>query len=160
MNGKPTNDDSNPPSAVRKIWVFGGIAILIAILYSGGVIFSRWHDNKTLKREATAKTAITQRAEAQRAVDALGGSQFDILSFYAMPGAIHRGETTQLCYGVSNAKKVSIAPAAGPVWASYSRCVPVSPTDDTTYTLTAEDSKGNTKIARVFVVVRVKSLRR
>jgi hypothetical protein len=150
--------EPNSSAVVRKVWLGGGIAILLAALYSGGVIFSRWHDTRTLKLEATAKTAMAQRTQAQRSVDALGGAQFGILSFYAMPGAIHRGETAQLCYGVSNAQKVSIVPDAGHVWPSYSRCVPVSPTEDTTYTLTAKDSKGTTKIARVFVVVRVKSL--
>jgi len=157
MNVKSSNGESKSVSAVSKVWLYGGIAILLAALYSGGVIFSRWRDNQSLKREAAAKNTAAEQTEARRSVEALGGSQFGILTFYAMPGAIHRGETTQLCYGVSNAKKVNLAPDAGPVWPSYSRCITAAPKEDTTYTLTAEDSHGNIKTARVFIVVRVPS---
>ena len=71
------------------------------------------------------------------------------------PPLIRRGETAQLCYGVSNAKTVRIEPrpACG-VWPSLARCVEVAPTKDTAYSLTAEDGKGNTKTATVEVKVK------
>jgi len=84
----------------------------------------------------------------------LGGNQFAILNFYASPGEIRRGETAQLCYGVSNAKTVRIEPQTSAVWPSYSRCVDVAPKKDTTYTLTAEDAAGHIKTATVTVKVR------
>ena len=43
----------------------------------------------------------------------------------------------------SNAKKVTLDPPAGPVWPSYARCLDVSPTKTTTYTLTASDDAGH-----------------
>jgi hypothetical protein len=146
--------DSKSLSAVRKVWLVGGVAILLAALYSGGIIFSRWRDNQALKQEATAKKAEAERIEARHSVEALGGSEFGILSFYALPGSIRRGGTAQLCYGVSNATKARIEPDAGLAWPSYSRCLTVGPKKDTTYTLTAEDSQGNTKTATVLVTVR------
>jgi hypothetical protein len=146
--------DSTPVSPLLRVWLIGGAAILLAALYSGGIIFSRWRDNRALEQEVTAKKTEAERTEARRSVEALGGGQFGILSFYAMPGGIRRGGTAQLCYGVSNAKTVRIEPEAGSAWPSYSRCLTVTPEKDTTYTLTAEDSQGNTKTATVFVTVR------
>jgi len=87
-------------------------------------------------------------------VETLGGNKFDILNFYASPGKIRRGESAQLCYGVSNAKTVRLDPPAGDVWPSYSRCFDVTPSKDTTYTLTADDGQGNTKTASLTIEVR------
>jgi hypothetical protein len=75
----------------------------------------------------------------------MGGKTLDIQTFSAVPGAIHRGDTVQLCYGVANAKNVKLEPQPNPVWPSYSRCVDVKPTKTTTYTLTIDDGAGNTK---------------
>lgn len=139
---------------LRRMWAFGGLAILMAAIYWGVVVFSRWRENKGFEEAAALKKATLERTEARQSVEALGGTEFQILSFYATPGAIHRGETAHLCYGVSNAVKVRIEPGHEEAWPSYGRCVDIAPTRDTTYTLTAEDAKGNTKLARVFVVVR------
>jgi hypothetical protein len=85
----------------------------------------------------------------------LGGNRFDILNFYASPPAIQRGDSVQLCYGVSNAKEVRLEPnpEAG-VWPSFSRCITVSPKKSTTYTLTAVDAAGNSKAATLEVKVQ------
>ena len=100
------------------------------------------------------KAKEKERAEAAQTYESLGGSRFGILSFYASPGLIHRGDSAQLCYGVSNAKTVRLEPQTNPVWPSQARCVDVSPKKDTTYTLTAEDGQGNTKTMTVTVTVR------
>lgn len=90
----------------------------------------------------------------QRSVEMLGGNRFEILQFYAVPGVIRRGQTAQLCYGVSNAKTVRLEPPSGAVWPSFSRCVSVAPSKDTTFTLTAVDAAGHSKTASVVVHVR------
>jgi hypothetical protein len=73
----------------------------------------------------------------------MGGRELGIQSFYGSPGVVKRGETAQLCYGVANAKTVTLEPQSEPVWPSYSRCVDVKPTKTTTYTLTAQDANGH-----------------
>ena len=83
-----------------------------------------------------------------------GGTSLTILTFYAAPPVIRAGKTTQLCYGVSNAKSVRIEPAVEYVWPSYSRCLKTAPSGDTVYTLIAEDDSGHTKTATVTVHVR------
>ena len=72
----------------------------------------------------------------------------------ASPAAIHRGEKTQVCYGVANAKTVKLEPQPNPVWPSYSRCVDVTPARTTTYTLIAQDAAGNTRSQAVEVKVQ------
>ena len=85
----------------------------------------------------------------------MGGNRFDILDYAASPGTIHAGESSSLCYSVSNAKTVNIEPQTEePVWPAFSRCVHVSPRKTTTYTLTIGDSAGHTKTAVVEVSVR------
>jgi hypothetical protein len=126
---------------LRKILVIWIAVIVVVAGYVGWVFYSRWDDNRRIQAEAAAK----KRDEAQRAVDAMGGDRFEILMFYASPGMIHRGESSMLCYGVSNAKTVSIEPKSGAVWPSLSRCLTVSPEKTTTYTLTAQDAAGNLK---------------
>ena len=84
----------------------------------------------------------------------MGGKDLAIQTFYATPGEIHRGQTVQLCYGVANAKTVTLEPQSNPVWPSYSRCVDVTPTKTTIYTLTINDVVGHTKSQTLEVKVR------
>ena len=98
------------------------------------------------RRSSTSKTAF--------AVEQLGGKELAILSFYASPGFIHRGGSAQLCYGVSNAKTVKLEPQPHPVWPSEAKCVDVSPTKTTTYTLTIGDAAGKTASQTLEIKVR------
>jgi hypothetical protein len=88
------------------------------------------------------------------AVEQLGGKEFRILSFYASPTVIRRGQTAQLCYGVVNARSVKLEPQEQPVWPSVAHCVDVSPSKSITYTLTIEDGAGKTQSQDVEIKVR------
>ena len=136
----------HPLTFLRYSWIVLGVAAL----FVGWVFFSRWQVNRRIEQRALDR----KRAEDQRAVEMLGGNRFEILHFYASPGIIRRGETAQLCYGVSNAKTVRLEPQPHAVWPSFSRCVDVAPNKDTSYTLTAEDAGGHSKTATLMVQVR------
>jgi len=144
--------DSHPSrrSTLRNPLLYSSLAFAAVLLSVGWVFFSRWQENREIERRAKEKRATADR----RMVEALGGDRFEILNFYASPGVIQRGGTSQLCYAVSNAKKVRLEPQSSPVWPSYGRCVDVSPARSTTYTLTAEDAAGHTKSETL--VLRVK----
>ncbi len=132
---------------LRYTW-FLHVAVLLVV---GWIFFSRWDENRRIEQRAIEK----KRAEDAQTFEMLGGNRFEILQFYVSPGIIKRGETAQLCYGVSNTKAVLLEPEpASGVWPSLNRCVEVAPTKDTTYTLTANDGNGNTKTATVEVKVR------
>lgn len=115
---------------------------------------SRWLDTRSIERQAAQQRTEKQREEDRLAVEQMGGNEFTILDFYASPKVIHRGDSAQLCYGVSNAKSVKLEPQLQPVWPSLAHCVDVSPTKTTTYTLTIEDAKGDKKSEAVDVKVR------
>jgi hypothetical protein len=151
---KSTGSNPGPKSFFQNPLVYTTTLLVIGALYAGGVLFVRWQSNRDADRRATEEAARQKAVEAQRAYDSLGGSQFAILNFYATPSLIHAGESTQLCYGVSNAKEVKLDPPAASVWPSATRCVAASPRKETTYTLTAVDAQGNTKTATVTVLVK------
>jgi hypothetical protein len=126
------------------------IAFTIALVYVGGVFYTRRQQD----RELAAQAAARQREMDQEAVQFMGGDRFEILNFYANPQAIRRGEDAELCYGVSHAKTVTLTPAVGAVWPAFSRCLQVAPQKTTSFTLTAVSSSGEAKTATAKIEVR------
>jgi hypothetical protein len=146
--------EQKTPRTVRTMWkVFGAIVALI-LLYTAYTFWSRWQENRDLVAKQKAAQATAQREDAEKTYETLGGSDFKIVSFYATPGVIHRGDTVEMCYGVSNAKSVKLDPPDASVWPSNDRCMQVSPKKTTTYTFTADDGKGNTKTATLTIEVK------
>jgi len=125
-------------------------AVLLVALYVGWIVFSRWNENRSLEQHARDVAAQKQREQDRSTVEQMGGSELAIQSFYGN-SAIRHGETAQLCYGVANAKKVTLEPQSNPVWPSYSRCVDIKPVKTTTYTLTASDDSGHS-VSQTFTV--------
>jgi len=126
------------------------IFILIAALYAGWVIYSRWNDVREAKREAAAREV----ERARKDVELNGGSQLKITMLYVSAAEARKGQPVQICYGVVNAKNVAFDPPVENVWPSMNRCVDVSPKKSTTYTLTADDGAGHSDKAQVSVQVK------
>ena len=124
------------------------------LLYIAWIFFARWQENRDLQQRTKEEKAEKQRTSDRAALEQLGGKDLAIQGFYTTNTEIKRGETAQLCYGVANAKNVKLEPQSNPVWPSYNRCVDVSPTKTTTYTLTIDDGAGNTKSQTVDIKVR------
>jgi hypothetical protein len=141
-------------SPARKYWLYFLPVLAVLIAYVGWVMLARWHENKQAEERAAEQARQKERADAKSAVESLGGNKFDIIAFYVSPGAIRRGESAQLCYGVSNTKTVSLDPPVEEVWPSASRCFDVSPKKTTTFTLTAEDAHGEKKTQSLELQVR------
>lgn len=127
--------------------------LFVVALIVGWIFFSRWWQNRSFEYRARQARAEKQREEDRATLEQMGGKELAILNFYATPAAVRRGESVQLCYGVANAKTVKLEPQPNPVWPSYSRCVDVTSTKTTTYTLTIVDAAGNTKSQSVEVKV-------
>jgi hypothetical protein len=141
-------------SVFKKPILYSGIAFLIVLAYLGWIFFSRWQENRGIEQRAAERQAATQQEQDRATVEQMGGKELAIQNFYGNPGVAHRGETVQLCYGVANAKVVTLAPQDNPVWPSYSRCVDVKPTKTTTYTLTAQDAAGHSVTQSLEIKVR------
>ena len=107
--------ETKKPNALRNLWMgFGGV-LLIVLAFVGYTMWSRKTQDADLAYKQQAAKTAQQRESDAAAVEELGGSDFKILSFYASPGLIHRGETVDMCYGVSNAKTVKLDPPEGNV---------------------------------------------
>lgn len=150
------NQPENPQkkSIFKNPLFYSSVAIAVVMLFVVGLLLSRWLENRRIDREAIEQRAEKQREQDRAALEQMGGKELAIQSFYASPGAVHRGETTQLCYGVANAKTVKLEPQSNPVWPSSARCVDVNPSKTTTYTLTIEDAAGHTLSQTLEVTVR------
>jgi hypothetical protein len=143
-------------SLFKNPLLYSSFALVIVAVVVGWILFSRWQENRQIDHQSVAAKNEKQKENDRTALDQFGGKALDIQSFYASPGAVHRGESVQLCYGVANAKTVKLEPQPNPVWPSYSRCVDVTPNKTTTYTLTIDDGAGNTKTQSVEVRVEGK----
>jgi hypothetical protein len=145
---------TEPKSPLKNPLLYSSAVLVVALLGVVFVMISRWQDNRNIERQAAQERAEKQHEQDRLAVEQLGGRDFSILSFYASPTAIRRGESAQLCYGVSNTKTVKLEPQAQPVWPSVAHCVDVSPNKSTTYKLTIEDGAGHSQSQDVEVKVR------
>ena len=146
--------DPKNKSAFKNPFLYSWTALAIGVLVVGWILFSRWLENRNIETRAKEERTEKQQEQDRIALDQLGGKELAIQNFYATPGVVGRGETVQLCYGVANAKTVKLEPQSNPVWPSYSRCVDVTPTKSTTYTLTIADDAGNTRTQSLEVKVR------
>ena len=146
--------DPQTKSAFKNPFLYSWAALGIAALVVGWILFSRWQENREFEKRAKGERTQKQQEQDRIALEQLGGKELAIQDFYASTGEIRRGETVQLCYGVANAKTVRLEPQSNPVWPSYSRCVDVTPTKSTTYTLTVTDAAGNTRTQSLEVKVR------
>ena len=146
--------ERKPMSTTRKLWLGFCAALLIMLSYVGWIFYSRWHENHAINEEVTTERKEKDQRDAAATVESLGGSEFKIIGFYASPGLIHRGDEVTMCYGVSNAKSVSIDPPVGETWPSVNRCMQITPKKTTKYTFTADDGKGSTKTAELTIEVK------
>jgi len=128
-----------------KLYTRISLVVLVAALaYVGWVFLSRWQQNRAIQQRAAA-AAAQQRSRDEQAFQGMGGSSFAILSFFATPVSVSRGDESELCYSVSNAKTVAIDPPVGEVWPAFDHCVSVRPRKTTTYKITATDAAGHSK---------------
>jgi len=134
---------------LRKALPLLTVCVVIAGAYDGWFFYSRWRDS----REAEQIRQATETENGRQTIQRLGGDQFRILNFYASPARIHRGENSTICYGVYRAKSVRIEPPIGDAYPAVTRCLQVSPTKSTDYTLTAEDGIGHTATAQIMLQV-------
>jgi hypothetical protein len=137
-------------SLFQRIPLIMPVFILLAALYAGWTVYSRWSEAAQAQRDAAASEA----ERARKDVELNGGSQLKITMLYASQASVRKGEKVQICYGVVNAKNVAFDPLIDNVWPSMNRCVDISPKKSTTYTLVADDGAGHTDKAQVSVQIK------
>ncbi len=136
LTDAPQDPSVKPPWAwLRKLLPFTTIGVIIALIYVAWTFYSRHESNVAAERAAAAK----EQEQRQRTVNAVFGSGEILFStFSADSGLLKRGDHTQLCYGVENAKTVKLDPPVASLKPTYRNCIEIAPTRTTTYTITAE----------------------
>jgi hypothetical protein len=134
---------------MRKALRWGWIPVVAAFLYSGWVLYNRGAQN----RQIDAAHERSRAKDDAAIVEKLGGGELKVVAFYANPAVVRPGSRGLLCYGVVNAKTVSIDPPVPDVGPALSRCVEVSPSQTTMYTLTAEDANGKKATSTASILV-------
>ncbi|HVN04477.1 MAG TPA: hypothetical protein VMT86_08680 [Bryobacteraceae bacterium] len=140
---------SGAVSLLRRALPFLAVVLAVAVLYDAWVFYSRWSSRQ--EGERTQRAAEVERA--RQSVQLFGGTDFRILSFYAVPNAIRRGDHARLCYGVYRAQSVRIEPPVEKLSPSPTYCFDVRPRQSTTYKLIAEDGQGHTAAQEVGIRV-------
>lgn len=149
---------AQPETPARSVFknplLYSSGVLLVGALSVGWILFSRWQQAREFENRAKEEKTRQQQEQDRLTLQQMGGKELAIQNFYASSGLIHRGQSVQLCYGVANAKSVKLEPQPNPVWPSYARCVDVTPSKTTTYTLSIADDAGNTKSQSLEVKVR------
>lgn len=146
-------DVASAKSPLKNPFVYTSLLILLVAVYAGWVLLSRRVENRAYEQRLENQQSQKQHEADQAAIEQLGGSNLAIQMLYATP-QVHRGETAQICFGVANAKSVTLEPQTNPVWPSHNLCVDVKPVKTTVYTLTATGAEGKSVIQQVTVAVR------
>src|SRR5215813_874757 len=140
-------------SVLKNPFVYTSLGLLIVAVYVVWILLSRHIANRAYEERIRSQQAEKQRQSDQAAIEQLGGSELAIQMLYATP-EIRPGETAQVCFGVANAKSVTLEPQSSPVWPSQNLCVDVKPKKTTTYTLTAAGAEGKAVTGQVTVAVK------
>jgi hypothetical protein len=149
-----TRENPRPRTPLKNPLLYSSLLVGIALVAVSWILYSRWQENRSIERRSREEASRKQLENDRVVLEQLGGKELAIQSFYASPGAVHKGESVQLCYDVANAKVVKLEPQPNDVWPSHARCVSVFPAKTTTYTLTISDTSGNTKSESLQVSVR------
>ncbi len=147
----PQEPPRAPGSALRKLLPFTTVGVLIAALYVAWTFYSR-HQSDVAAQQAAAAKEQARREQTVKTV--FGSGEILFGNFSADSGLLKRGEHTQLCYSVENAKTVKLDPPIAQIKPSYRNCLEIAPKTTTTYTITADDGKGHTKSESLTVRVQ------
>jgi hypothetical protein len=123
--------------------------IAVAAAYLGWTFLSRRQATARMERAIEAQRSSESSMPAEKT-----GSGVKITQFYAKSAEITAAERNLICYGVRNARSVRMEPPVESLTPSLSRCFPVEPKRDTTYTLIAEGFDGSRDSASFQISVK------
>ena len=146
------SDSKSQRNILKNPLVYTSLFMVAVGAYTTWVLLSRHLEYRAYEQRMAKERAQKQREGDQATIEQLGGQELAVQMLYATP-AIHPGDPAQVCFGVANAKSVTLEPQSNPVWPSHNLCVEVKPSKTTTYTLTATGADGQTVSQQVTVAV-------
>src|SRR4051812_4289966 len=138
-------------SRLQAILPYTTVAMIIAALYVAWTFYSRHEANSRAEHAMESKRAEENKRFVQQVY---GSGEIKFTAMSADSGVLARGQTTQLCYGVVNAKGVKIDPPVEQLKPTYQHCFEIAPQKTTTYTITADDGAGHTKSESLTIQVK------
>jgi hypothetical protein len=151
LTDAPEEPKRKQKSGLSAVLPYTTVALIIAALYVAWTFYSRYESNKKAQAEIEAKKTEADKRVAEQI---FGSGEVKFTTFGATSAVLRHGESTQLCYGVVNAKTVKLDPPVEEAKPTYHHCLDVTPEKTTTYTITAEDAKGNRKSESITVQVK------
>jgi hypothetical protein len=139
----------DPVRLLRRALPWIGVAVIAAVAYDGWIFYSRWRSARDTEQARQAQEA----RRARESIDLMGGTDFRIMNFYAVPQTVQRGSQARICYGVYGAKRVRMEPAVEDLLPGVNYCLQVAPRKDTEYKLIAEDGAGHTATSSLVIKV-------
>ncbi len=150
-----TDEPNLPPagdeSPFRKILPYTTVLLIIVVLWVAWILYSRHAENAKAAADLQAKQEQAQRDNANFV---LQHGELTFTTFEAADGTLKPGQSTELCYGVVNAKSVKLDPPIEQIKPSIRHCMDIAPKKTTTYTITADDGAGHTKSVSLTVHVK------
>jgi hypothetical protein len=150
-------EDEKPPasagarSPLRAILPYTTVLTILVALYVAWIFYSRHEEAQRAEQAAQEqKTAAEKRVNDQ----IFGSGEVTFTTFEASSASLRPGESTELCYGVVNAKAVKIDPPIEQLRPTSRHCMEVAPRKTTTYTITADDGAGHSKTLSLTIRVR------
>ena len=125
--------------------------MIIAALYVAWTFYSRNQANRAAMEAVQKKRAEENK---QYVSQVYGSGEVKFIAMSADSGVLAPGQTTQLCYGVVNAKAVKVDPPVEQLKPSAHHCFEIAPKKTTTYTITADDGAGHSKSESLTIQVR------
>jgi hypothetical protein len=147
----PNEPEQTQRSSLRAILPYTTIAMIIAALYVAWIFYSRHEANRAATQAIQNKKAEENK---QYVSQVYGSGEVKFIAMSADSGVLAPGQTTQLCYGVVNAKSIKIDPPVEQLKPSSHHCFEVAPKKTTTYTITADDGAGHTKSESLTIQVK------
>jgi hypothetical protein len=147
----PNEPERRQRSPLRAILPYTTVAMIIAAFYVVWTFYSRYEANRTAAQAIQSKKAEENK---QFVNEVYGSGEVKFTTMTADSGVLAAGQTTQLCYGVVNAKAVKIDPPVEQLRPSYHHCFEIAPKKTTTYTITADDGAGHTKSQSLTIQVK------
>lgn len=125
--------------------------MIIAALYVAWTFYSRNEASRAAMEAVQKKRAEENK---QYVSQVYGSGEVKFVAMSADSGVLAPGQTTQLCYGVVNAKAVKVDPPVEQLKPSAHHCFEIAPKKTTTYTITADDGAGHSKSESLTIQVR------
>ena len=119
---------------LRKLQAYLWLPIGVLALYTGWIFLLRTSGRGRISARPDYRAAEFNRI--------YGGKEVKILQFYSEAPSAQEGERTLICYGVLNATSVRMEPPVAELTPAINRCIGVTETQATRYTLIAEGTDG------------------